>query len=150
MDVVASDHAPKAKKITDPFFEAAFGSAQTETMLTVTYDEGVNTGRITPSRLVQLLCENPARIFGLYPAKGILQPGADADVVLFDPNLEHTIRRDALHSGAPYTVLEGRTCLGKPILTLQRGKVIAENGEMKGKVGDARFLPTRISRDPLR
>jgi dihydropyrimidinase len=150
MDVVASDHAPKAKKITDPFFESAFGSAQTETMLTVTYDEGVNTGRITPSRLVQLLCENPARIFGLYPAKGTLQKGADADVVLFDPNLEHTIRRDALHSGAPYTVLEGRACLGKPILTLQRGKVIAENGELKGKAGDARFLPTRISKDPLR
>ena len=103
IDVVASDHAPKAKKIEDPFFEAPYGSPQSETMLTVTYDEGVNKGRIKPSKLVQLLSENPAKIFGLYPKKGTIQKGSDADLVIFDPNhiipsstriniLEHPIR----------------------------------------------------------
>ena len=87
IDVVASDHAPKAKKIEDPFFEAPYGSPQSETMLTVTYDEGVNKKRIKPSKLVQLLSENPAKIFGLYPEKGTIQKGSDADLVIFDPNV---------------------------------------------------------------
>ena len=101
IDTIASDHAPKAKKITDPFFEAPFGSPSAETMLTLTYDEGVNTGRIGVCKLVQLLCENPAKIFGLFPQKGILQEGADADLVIFDPVSAHTIEHRTQHSGRP-------------------------------------------------
>jgi dihydropyrimidinase len=144
IDVVASDHAPKNKKKDDPFFEAPYGSPQAETMLTVTYDEGVNTGRIGPCRLVQLLCENPAKIFGLYPRKGTIQKGSDADLVLFDPNQAVTIQSQNQHSGVRYTLYEGRNCLGTPVLTMQRGKVLIENGELKKKPGDARFLPTEI------
>jgi dihydropyrimidinase len=144
IDVVASDHAPKAKRIEDPFFEAPYGSPQAETMLTVTYDEGVNKGRIKPSKLVQLFSENPAKIFGLYPKKGAIQKGSDADLVVFDPNCVHTIEHKSQHSGAPYTLYEGRRCLGKPVLTMQRGKILVENGEIKGKPGEGRFLPTKI------
>lgn len=146
IDVVASDHAPKAKKIDDPFFEAPYGSPQSETMLTVTYDEGVNKRRIKPSRLVQLLSENPARIFGLYPQKGTIQKGSDADLVIFDPKVAYTIKHENQHSGGPYTLYEGRRCLGKPILTMQRGKILVEGGEMKGKTGEGRFLPTKIAK----
>jgi len=146
MDTIASDHAPKAKTIKDPFFEAAFGSAQAETMLTVAYDEGVNTGRVNPCRLVQLLSENPAKIFGLYPKKGAIQKGSDADLVLFDPTRVWEIRQSSLHSGAPYTLYEGRRVLGKPLLTMQRGKIVVENGEMKGISGTGRFLPTKIKK----
>ena len=146
IDVVASDHAPKNKMKDDPFFEAPFGSPQAETMLTVTYDEGVNTGRIGPCRLVQLLSENPAKIFGFYPRKGTIQNGSDADLVLFDPNQAVTIQSQNQHSGVRYTLYEGRNCLGTPVLTMQRGKVLIENGELKGKPGEARFLPTRISK----
>ena len=146
IDVVASDHAPKDKKKEDPFFEAPFGSPQAETMLTVTYDEGVNTGRIGPCRLVQLLCENPAKIFGFYPKKGTIQKGSDADLVLFDPNQAVTIQSQNQHSNVRYTLYEGRSCLGKPVLTMQRGKVLIENGEVKKKPGDARFLPTEIKK----
>lgn len=145
IDVLASDHAPKAKKIDDPFFEAPFGSPSAETMLTVVYDEGVNTGRVHPSRLVRLLCENPAKIFGLYPRKGAIEVGSDADLVLFDPHEVWTIRRENQHSGAGYTLYEGRKCLGRPILTMQRGRVIVEGGQIKGKPGEAQFLSTRIS-----
>jgi dihydropyrimidinase len=144
IDVIASDHAPKSKKIDDPFFEAPFGSPQAETMLTVTYDEGVNTGRIGPCRLAQLFSENPAKIFGLYPRKGVLQKGSDADLILFDPNEIKIIQHENLHSGVPYTLYEGRKCLGVPVFSMQRGMVLIQNGEMKKKAGGAVFLPTKI------
>jgi dihydropyrimidinase len=146
IDVIASDHAPKAKKISDPFFEAAYGSAQAETLLSVAYDEGINSGWIGPCQLVRLLSENPAKIFGLFPRKGALQKGSDADLVLFDPSEVQEIRQKTLHSGAPYTVYEGRKCLGKPVLTMQRGKIVVENGEMKGSSGIGKFLPTKIKK----
>ena len=149
IDVVASDHAPKAKKIEDPFFESPYGSPQSETMLTVTYDEGVNKKRIKPNKLVQLFSENPAKIFGLYPKKGTIQKGSDADLVIFDPKHAHTIRHENQHSGAPYTLYEGRRCLGKPILTMQRGKILVEGGEMKGKPGEGKFIPTKITKVKL-
>lgn len=146
INVVASDHAPKAKKIEDPFFEAPYGSPQSETMLTVTYDEGVNKKKIKPSKLVQLFSENPAKIFGLYPKKGAIQNGSDADLVIFDPKVAYTIKHENQHSGAPYTLYEGRKCLGKPVLTMQRGKVLVEGGEMKGKPGEGKFLAMKIKK----
>jgi dihydropyrimidinase len=146
IDVVASDHAPKGKRIDDPFFEAPYGSPQAETMLTVTYDEGVNKKRIKPNKLAQLFSENPAKIFGLYPKKGSIQKGSDADLVIFDPNYRHTILHRTQHSGAPYTLYEGRRCLGKPVFTVQRGKILVEDGELKGRPGDGRFLATRTGK----
>jgi dihydropyrimidinase len=146
IDVVASDHAPKAKKMEDPFFEAPYGSPQAETMLTVTYAEGVGKRKINPSRLVRLFSGNPAKIFGLYPRKGILQKGSDADLVIFDPKELHTIRHGNQHSGAPYTLYEGRKCIGKPILTMQRGRIVVENGEATGRPGDGRFFATKITK----
>src|SRR4030043_240805 len=146
VDVVASDHAPKAKKMDDPFFESPYGSPQSETMLTVTYDEGVNRGKIKPTKLVQLFSENPAKIFGLYPKKGTIQKGADADLLIFDPNQIHTIQHQTQHSGAPYTLYEGRRCKGKPILVMQRGKILIENGEIRGRPGEGKFLSTKIKR----
>jgi len=140
IDVVASDHAPKNKKVDDPFHEAPYGSPQTETMVPLTYDGGVNTGRISPCRFVQLLCENPARIFGLYPKKGTIEKGADADVMILDPSLGFTIKAGDQHSNARYTLYEGRKCLGRPVMTLQRGKILLENGILLGQPGTAQFL----------
>ncbi len=144
VDTIASDHAPKVKKRDDPFFEAAYGSPQAETMLTITYDEGVNTGRIEVCKLVRLLSENPAKIFGFYPRKGVIQKGSDADLILFDPNRVHTIQHRTQHSKAPYTLYEGRRCLGMPVLTMQRGRILIEDGEMKATPGGGKFLPTKI------
>jgi dihydropyrimidinase len=146
IDVIASDHAPKAKKMEDPFFEAPFGSPSAETMLTIAYDEGVNRGRVNPCKLVQLLSENPAKIFGLYPRKGAIQKGSDADLILFDPSEVLTLQPQNQHSGAGYTLYEGRKCLGRPIFTMQRGRIVVEGGEMKGKPGEGKFLPTKITK----
>jgi dihydropyrimidinase len=115
-------------------------------MLTISYDEGVNTGRVNPCKLVQLLSENPAKIFGFYPRKGTIQKGADADLVLFDPNQVQTIQSKTQHSKVSYTVYEGKKCLGMPVLVMQRGKILVENGEMKGKSGNGNFLQTKITK----
>lgn len=141
IDVVASDHAPKAKRRTEDFFEAAYGSPQAETLLPLMYDAGVNTGRITLVRLAQLLSETPARIFGLYPRKGCLEVGSDADVVILDPRLQHTLSGTTQHSRAGYTLYEGRQCLGGPWMTLQRGRVVLDRGQLVAKPGDGRFIP---------
>jgi dihydropyrimidinase len=102
IQVVATDHAPKHKDIHGDFLEQPFGSPQIETLLPLVYDGGVNTGRISTVRLVQVLCENPARIFGLYPKKGTIAIGSDADMVVFDRTREFTIHAENQHSKAGY------------------------------------------------
>ena len=145
IDTIASDHAPKAKQVEDDFFQAAYGSPSVETVLTVTYDAGVNTGHISVPRLVQLLSETPAKIFGYYPKKGTVAPGSDADLVILDPTARFTIQQSNQHSQANYTLYEGRECLGRPIWVMQRGNVLIENGHLAGKAGRAQYLPTRVA-----
>jgi dihydropyrimidinase len=142
LQVVSTDHAPKEKDLDGDFLEQSFGSPQAETLLPIVYDGGVNTGKISVVRLVQVVCENPARIFGLYPKKGTIAVGSDADLVVFDPNREFTIRAENQHSNAGYTLYEGRTVLGWPEMSFQRGRCIMRQGEIVADVGQAQFLPT--------
>jgi len=141
VDVVASDHAPKAKKQDEDFFKAAYGSPQAETLLNVTYDGGINQNRLTLPRLIEVLAETPARIFGLYPQKGVLEKGADADIVVFDPAQRHTLKGENQHTKAAYTLFEGRECLGKPVLTLQRGRVVMDRDKLFARPGDGKYIP---------
>lgn len=142
LSVVASDHAPKAKDVNGDFLVQGFGSPQIETLLPMTYLGGVNAGHLSLVRLVQVLSENPARIFGLYPRKGSITIGADADLVVFDPNREFTIRADNQHSNVGYTLYEGRSVLGWPEMSFQRGKRVLWNGEIVAEPGQGQFLPT--------
>jgi dihydropyrimidinase len=142
LQIVSTDHAPKKKDADGDFLEQPFGSPQIETLLPLVYDGGVNTGRISTVRLVQVLCENPARIFGLYPKKGTVAVGSDADLVVFDPNREFTIRAENQHSNAGYTLYEGRTVLGWPEMSFQRGQRVLWQGEIVAEPGRAQFLPT--------
>jgi dihydropyrimidinase len=144
IDVIASDHAPKHKKSTDEFSSAPIGSPSSETILPVTYQRGVNEGRIDFNTLIRVLSEMPAKIFGLYPQKGVLQVGSDADLVVFDPKEKQTIRQATQHSNAPYSLYEGFECLGSPTIVMQRGEIIVKDGELKSQRGRGRFLPTRI------
>ena len=153
IDTVASDfcgYTKAQKDANDPsvegahpgsIFDATFGGNWVEQMLAVVYHEGVNRGRLTLPRLVQVMCENPSKIFGLYPQKGSLDPGADADIVLFDPTIEHTLSAESQHCNADYTMFEGKRVTGKPVLTMQRGEILVENGEMRRPQGRARYLP---------
>jgi dihydropyrimidinase len=145
IDVIGSDAAGHRRRRKEPIwsdiFRAPYGLPGVETLLPVVYDEGVSHGRTNLCRLVQLTSENPARIFGLYPRKGILAPGSDADLVLFDPMKAHRITAETLHLNADYTLHEGRHCLGMPVLTMQRGQILVENGELKGRPGSGNYLP---------
>jgi dihydropyrimidinase len=139
---VASDHAPKHKDVDGDFLEQPFGSPQIETLLPLTYDGGVNRGRISLVRLVQVLCENPARIFGLYPKKGTIAVGSDADLLVFDPGQAFTIQAGNQHTGAGYTLYEGRNVLGWPEMSFQRGQRVLWRGEIVALPGRGEFLPT--------
>ncbi|MFQ5997513.1 MAG: amidohydrolase family protein, partial [Dehalococcoidales bacterium] len=132
---------PGARSRQDNIFEARFGFAGVEQMLPVVYQDGVNGGRITLPRLVQTMCENPAKIFGLYPRKGTLQVGSDADLVLLDPAVKFTISAQTMHGNADFTPFEGKEIIGAPVFSMQRGEVLIEDGQLKRKQGNARFLP---------
>jgi len=144
LEVIASDHAPKPKKVDDDFFDAPYGSPQVETMLSLAYEGGVNAGKITITQLVEKMATRPAKIFGLYPEKGSIQEGTDADIVIFDPDLTHTIKQENQHSNAYYTLYEGREVLGKAVSTIQRGEVLLSDGELQVNPGNGKFLQTDI------
>lgn len=143
LQIVASDHAAKVKNPNVDFISQGFGSPQIETLLPITHDVGVNQGLISLVRLVQLLCENPARIFGLYPRKGVLAAGSDADIVVFNPAQSFTIRAGNQHSNVGYTLYEGRTVLGWPDMSFQRGNPVLVDGKVLSRPGDGVFLPTQ-------
>lgn len=144
VDVIGADTAGHLIKTKGPAFGNVFaapaGLPGQETMFTVTYDEAVNRRRVHVCRLVELMAEKPARIFGLYPRKGVLQPGSDADVLIFDPNREHVVRATEQHTKTDYTMYEERRVLGAPELVMQRGEILLEHGELKAVKGRARFL----------
>ena len=144
IQVVGTDHAPKEKDVEGDFLKQPFGSPQIETLLPLVYDGGVNTGRISPVRVAQVLCENPARIFGLYPRKGTIAVGSDADLVVFDPTRRFTIRAENQHSNAGYTLYEGRTVLGWPEMSFLRGRRVLWQGEIVAEPGQGRFLRTTV------
>lgn len=150
IQVVASDHAPKKKDIHGDFIQQSFGSPQLETMLLLTHDGGVNQDRITLERLVQVMSENPAKIFGLYPKKGVISPGADADLVVFDPEEEVEIRTEQQKSHAGYTLYNGKRVRGAPTMSFQRGKKVLSDGEVVCEKGNAEFLSTKITDPQIR
>jgi dihydropyrimidinase len=143
VDVIASDHgahpAPK-RRGAENIFAAPFGVPGTETLLPIVYHFGVHEGRIPITRLVELLAERPAKIFGLYPRKGTWQVGADADAVLLDPKGSTTISASTQHSRAGYTAYEGMELQGRVVQTIQKGRTVFERGTLKARPGWGRFF----------
>ena len=112
-----------------------------ETLLPLAYTYGVDAGRIQITDLVRLLCENPARLFGIAPQKGFLEPGSDADIVLYDPGVERALHHQDLHYLSGYSPYEGMTVKGEVKMTIARGEVIYRDGEILGAAGRGRFVP---------
>ncbi len=138
-DDVATTLALKKQPPTGPdFTDLPGGMPQVETRLAILHHEGVVKGRISLNRLIYLLSTGPARVFGLYPQKGAIVVGSDADLVFFDPNREKTIRASELHSGTDYTIFEGWKVKGWPVMTLLRGQVIVDNGTLINKVAQGK------------
>ncbi len=111
-----------------------------EDRMMVMWDAGVNTGRISPTRFVELNCTNPAKIFGMYPKKGTISVGADADILVWDPEQEHTISASTHHMRVDYNVYEGMTVKGKPVQVYLRGRKIVDGDEWLGENGYGQFI----------
>ncbi|MDX1413924.1 MAG: amidohydrolase family protein [Candidatus Promineifilaceae bacterium] len=141
---VCTDHAPwsLAAKL-DPSHHIGNlrpGVANLQTMLPMLYSEGVRGGRISLARFVQVTSTNAAKLFGLYPGKGSITVGADADLVIFDPNLERTINKAMLKSNSDFSAFEGWRVTGWPEVTIRRGEVVFKEGEVLGRPGSGRLL----------
>jgi allantoinase len=138
IDAIASDHAPYPKEEKDKgwenIFDAPSGGTGIQTHLPLMLDS-VDKGKITLKRLVETFSANPARIMGLYPRKGALVPGADADLIIVDPDAAFQIRGEDLYSKQKVTAFEGYKGKGIPVTTIVRGEIIMEEGTVIGKPG---------------
>jgi len=117
-------------------------------MLPMLYSEGVRSGRMSLSRLVEVTSTNAAKLFGLYPRKGTIAVGSDADLVVFDPDLTLTIEGSVLKSNSDYSAFEGWQVTGWPEVTLRRGEVVLRDGEIIGQPGSGTIVP-RGATNPL-
>jgi dihydropyrimidinase len=119
------------------------GNLGAEARLGIAWTEGVGKRGMTLTRFADITATNAARILGLYPKKGVLAPGSDADIVLIDPTIRKTLTKDDFHV-ADYSPWEGWPITGWPVLTILRGKVIAEKGKLLGSTSDGRLLTRKI------
>ncbi len=149
-DVFSSDHCPfryedPAGKLNpragESFKYIPNGIPGVETRLPILFSEGVVKGRIDLNRFVALTATNHARIYGLYPRKGTIAVGADADIALWDAGLKKTIRQADLHHGADYTPFEGIEVTGWPVVTMVRGRVVVDRGRLVGAPGHGGHVP---------
>ncbi len=142
MDTVGSDHVARGlDKKKGTVWQASAGFPGVGTLLPVLLSEGVNKRGLSLKRVAELTSYNPARIFGLYPRKGTLLPGADADIAIVDLNLEKKVTAAEQHSCSDYTIYEGWKMKGWPVLTMLRGSVIVKDGKLVGSQGYGRYLP---------
>ncbi len=143
VDLIATDHCDYSqaqKTAQDDFTRTPGGLPGVETLLPLVYTYGFADGWLTLPRLVALLSTNPARLWGLWPRKGALLPGSDADVVVYDPEPDMTILSERLHHVADYTPYEGFRGLGRVKATISRGQIIYREGEFTGRKGRGRYL----------
>ncbi|HEX4947914.1 MAG TPA: dihydropyrimidinase [Blastocatellia bacterium] len=145
LQVISTDHCPFCMKEQkelgrDDFSKIPNGGPGVENRMSLIYHHGVAQGRINLNRFVELTSTAAAKIFGLFPKKGTIAVGSDADIVIFDPNREQTISAATHHMRVDYSAYEGWTVTGVTEVVLSRGNVIVENGEWKGNAGAGQFL----------
>ena len=152
---IGTDHSgyPKAVKLdpTQTLAEKRMGLANLQEYLPMIFSEGVLKDRITLEQFVAVTSTNAARLFGMYPRKGTIQVGSDADIVIWDPTLTQVIRDEDQLSRAGYSTYAGWEVTGFPKTTIRRGEVVYENGEVIAEPGSGKFIPgARFQRPQLR
>jgi dihydropyrimidinase len=145
LQVVSTDHCPfcfkEQKELgRDDFTKIPNGGPGVEHRMSLIYNGGVAGGRIGLNRFVELTSTAAAKLFGLFPRKGTIAVGSDADIVIFDPNEEMTLSAASHHMNVDYSAYEGMKVKGVTRTVLSRGKVVIENGEYTGKPGDGQFM----------
>lgn len=144
IDVIGTDHCPffyiREKQLgKNDFSKAPGGIPGVETRIPLLFSL-VSAGRLDLGRFVSLCCAQPARLFGLYPKKGVLAVGSDADIVIVDPSIRKTLTRDMLHENTDYSPYEGMDVAGYPVKTISRGEVIVNDGRFTGDMGRGRYI----------
>jgi dihydropyrimidinase len=145
VDAVNTDHVgyTRAEKM-DPgnsVQRPREGSNFLQDQMPLLYSEGVRKGRISLERMVAVTATNPAKLFGLYPRKGVVAAGADADVVIWDPDLSRTIKDEDILSNGRFSIFAGWEVTGWPVVTIRRGQVVFENGKIVAAPGSGRIAP---------
>jgi dihydropyrimidinase len=145
LQVISTDHCPFCMKEQkelgkNDFSKIPNGAPGVETRMSLVYDGGVRPGRISLNRFVELTSTSPAKIFGLFPRKGTIAPGSDADIVVFDPNRTLTLAVKTLHMNVDYNPYEGRQVTGATDTVLSRGRLVIEDGEFVGRKGAGSFM----------
>jgi dihydropyrimidinase len=145
LSAISTDHcaftwAEQKHMGRDDFSKIPNGAPGLENRLHVIHELGVRGGRISLNRMVELLCTNPAKLFGLYPRKGTIAVGSDADIVVFDPDKRVTISADGQQSRSDYNVYEGLEVTGGPEVVLRRGEILVEGDELVAKPGSGQFV----------
>jgi len=150
ISVVATDHCPfdwelRKELAANDFSKCPNGLGGIETRIPLMFSEGVMNGRVSIERFVEVNCTNPAKIMGLYPQKGTLKVGSDADIVIIDPKKKITLTNSILHQNVDYTPFEGMKLQGYPVLTMSRGKVIVKDNIFVGEKGYGQFIKRYIN-----
>ncbi len=145
LQVISTDHCPFCMKEqkelgSDDFTKIPNGAPGVENRMPLIYNGGVVENRISLNRFVELTSTAAAKMFGLFPKKGTIAVGSDADIVIFDPEKEQTLSVKTSHMNFDYNAYEGKKIKGVVETVLSRGKVVVENGDFKGKAGDGQFL----------
>jgi dihydropyrimidinase len=145
LQVVSTDHCPfcfEDQKALgkDDFTKIPNGGPGIENRLQLLHHHGVSAGKITLNRFVEIVSTAPARIFGMYPKKGAIAPGSDADIVVWDPKAEHLISAKTHHMRVDYSMFEGFKVQGNARQVFSRGELIVENGEYVGRAGRGQYL----------
>jgi len=145
LQVVSTDHCPfcfkEQKELgKDDFTKIPNGGPGVEHRMSLIYSGGVAGGRFTVNRFVELVATTPAKLFGLYPRKGTIAVGSDADLVIFDPDRKHTISAKTHHMRVDYSMFEGIQVTGMPDVVLSRGKVVVDGDRFLGRPGRGEFL----------
>ncbi len=146
----ATDHCPfssslRKKMASKDFRKCPGGIPGVESRIPLMFSEGVMKNRISIERFVDICCKNPAKIMGLYPKKGTISIGSDADIVIIDPNKKVKITNSMLHQNVDYTPYEGMIVQGYPVLTMARGKIIVKDNIFIGKKGYGRFIKRKCT-----
>ncbi|ROL47230.1 Dihydropyrimidinase-related protein 5 [Anabarilius grahami] len=153
INVVASDHrafSTKQKALgKEEFTKIPHGASGVEDRMSVMWERGVVGGKIDENRFVAVTSSNAAKIYNLYPRKGRIMPGADADVVVWDPDATRTISASSQAQGGDFNLYENQRCHGVPLVTISRGRLVCENGVFTAAQGSGKFYPMRAFPDFL-
>ena len=144
LQTTATDHCcfctPQKRMGHNNFTQIPNGTGGVEDRMHVLWHHGVNSGRLTPSEFVAITSTNAARIFNIYPRKGLIAPGADADIVIWDPTRERTISKHTHHQKIDFNIFEGMVVKGINTVTIANGAVVYKDGDVRTVRGAGRYV----------